>query len=161
MFKPFYCCFGLFSFWIFSFKDVQPGLFFYSNFQGFTYCSIFDFQGSLLLSVSAATRLVYQILFCLSTTFFIYFWTFLEVRAPFSRGVYYNSKYRTKCQQHFSTFFVFFKYMYYVNFFIYLNKSSNSPSTVFFTVPSWNGLSNSASFSRSKYPLLPPAWQRR
>ena len=88
---PFYCCFR-FLFWIFSFKDVQPGLFFYSNFQGFTYCSIFDFQGSLLLSVSAATHLVYQILFCLSTTFFIYFWTFLEVRAPFSRGVYYNNK---------------------------------------------------------------------
>ena len=135
MFKPFYCCFGLFfrrtSFC--SSRSVHPVLqavlcspcianvlnfliqrrptrtLFYSNFQGFTYCSIFDFQGSLLLSVSAATRLVYQMLFCLSTTFFIYFWTFLEVRAPFSRGVYYNSKYRTKCQQHFSTFFVFFK----------------------------------------------------
>ena len=46
---------------------------FYSNFQGFTYCSIFDFQGSLLLSVSAATRLVYQMLFCLSTTFLFIF----------------------------------------------------------------------------------------
>ena len=99
MFKPFYCCFGLFfrrtSFC--SSRSVHPALqavlcspcianvlnfliqrrptrtLFYSNFQGFTYCSIFDFQGSLLLSVSAATRLVYQMLFCLSTTFFIYF----------------------------------------------------------------------------------------
>ena len=98
--------FGLFLFWnLISKMSNQDS--FYLNFQGFTYCSIFDFQGSLLLSVSAATRLVYQMLFCLSTTFFIYFWTFLEVRAPFSRGVYYNSKYRTKCQQHFSTFFVF------------------------------------------------------
>ena len=100
MFKPFYCCFGLFfrrtSFC--SSRSVHPALqavlcspcianilnfliqrrptrtLFYSNFQGFTYCSIFDFQGSLLLSVSAATRLVYQMLFCLSTTFlFIFF----------------------------------------------------------------------------------------
>ena len=88
MFKPFYCCFGLFLFWIFSFKDVQPGLFFYSNFQGFTYCSIFDFQGSLLLSVSAATRLVYQMLFCLSTTFLFIFSNFFEVRLScFTRRV--------------------------------------------------------------------------
>ena len=33
MFKPFYCCFGLFLFWIFSFKDVQPGLFFIRIFR--------------------------------------------------------------------------------------------------------------------------------
>ena len=88
MFKPFYCCFGLFSFWTFSFKDVQPGLFFYSNFQGFTYCSIFDFQGSLLLSVSAATHSVYQMLFCLSTTFLFIFSNFFEVRLScFTRRV--------------------------------------------------------------------------
>ena len=61
---------------------------FYSNFQGFTYCSIFDFQGSLLLSVSAATRLVYQMLFCLSTTFLFIFLNFFEVRLScFTRRV--------------------------------------------------------------------------
>ena len=61
---------------------------FYSNFQGFTYCSIFDFQGSLLLSVSAATRLVYQMLFCLSTTFLFIFSNFFEVRLScFTRRV--------------------------------------------------------------------------
>ena len=62
---------------------------FYLNFQGFTYCSIFDFQGSLLLSVSAATRLVYQMLFCLSTTFLIYFWTFLEVHVTYCSDEWY------------------------------------------------------------------------
>ena len=79
MFKPFYCCFGLFLFWnLISKMSNQDS--FYSNFQGFTYCSIFDFQGSLLLSVSAATRLVYQMLFCLSTTFLFIFSNFFEVR---------------------------------------------------------------------------------
>ena len=114
MFKPFYCCFGLFfrrtSFC--SSRSVHPALqavlclpcianvlnfliqrrptrtLFYSNFQGFTYCSIFDFQGSLLLSVSAATRSVYQMLFCLSTTFLFIFSNFFEVRLPcFTRRV--------------------------------------------------------------------------
>ena len=55
-----------------QFKGLNQ-TFYFQNFQGFTYCLIFNYQGSLLLSVSAATHLVYQMLFCLSTTFFIYF----------------------------------------------------------------------------------------
>ena len=82
MFKPFYCCFGLFfrrtSFC--SSRSVHPALqavlcspcianvlnfliqrrptrtLFYSNFQGFTYCSIFDFQGSRALSSERRRR---------------------------------------------------------------------------------------------------------
>ena len=82
MFKPFYCCFGLFfrrtSFC--SSRSVHPALqavlcspcianvlnfliqrrptrtLFYSNFQGFTYCSIFDFQGSHALSSERRRR---------------------------------------------------------------------------------------------------------
>ena len=43
------------------------------NFQGFKHCSIFCFQGSLLLASSAATRLSYHTLQGLSTTFFNFF----------------------------------------------------------------------------------------
>ena len=66
-----------------EFSQIQrskPDLFNFLNFQGFTYCLIFNYQGSLLLSVSAATHLVYQMLFCLSTTFLFIFSNFFEVR---------------------------------------------------------------------------------
>ena len=43
-----------------EFSQIQrskPDLFNFLNFQGFTYCLIFNYQGSLLLSISAATHL--------------------------------------------------------------------------------------------------------
>ena len=55
-----------------EFSQIQrskPDLFNFLNFQGFTYCLIFNYQGSLLLSVSAATRLYYHSHNRLSTTF--------------------------------------------------------------------------------------------
>ena len=89
---------------------------FYSNFQGFTYCSIFDFQGSLLLSVSAATLLVYQMLFCLSTTFFI-FVLHLKLSFLMHQLVYNNIRF-PECQALFSTFFTFSWSVFYIQYYV-------------------------------------------
>ena len=59
-----------------EFSQIQrskPDLFNFLNFQGFTYCLIFNYQGSLLLSISAATHLYYHSRNFLSTTFSILF----------------------------------------------------------------------------------------
>ena len=54
---------------------IPSPLFF--EFSGSVYCSIFNSQGSVLLSFSATACLVYHAVFDLSTTFFKFFQTFL------------------------------------------------------------------------------------
>ena len=54
---------------------IPSPLFF--EFSGSVYCSIFNSQGSLLLSFSATACLLYHAVFDLSTTFFKFFQTFL------------------------------------------------------------------------------------
>ena len=62
-----------------EFSQIQGALklrLFFWNFQGLAYCLIFDFQGSPLSAFSATARIVYHAVFCLSTTFFIFFEVF-------------------------------------------------------------------------------------
>ena len=72
-----------------EFSQIQrskPDLFNFLNFQGFTYCLIFNYQGSLLLTCSTAALIWYHVFFCLSTTFSIYFFISFETFAALSRA---------------------------------------------------------------------------
>ena len=74
--------------------------FYFLNFQGFTYCLIFNYQGSLLLTSSAATLIYYHKYLLLSTTFlFIFLFVFLSCDSEI-----YIIRSTAECQQLFNYF---------------------------------------------------------
>ena len=86
-----------------EFSQIQrskPDLFNFLNFQGFTYCLIFNYQGSLLLASSAATLIYYHKYLLLSTTFlFIFLFVFLSCDSEI-----YIIRSTAECQQLFNYF---------------------------------------------------------
>ena len=80
--------FGLFLFWIFSFKDVQPGLFFIRIFRVLNTVQSFIFKVHLVVSLSAATLIVYHSFKLLSTTFLNFFLNLFRFALLFSAACY-------------------------------------------------------------------------
>ena len=76
--------------------------------------SLFSYQGSWFVAVSAATSILYQVLFPLSTTFYL-FWRFkslnylncLSSSINFIGDMKYNTPMGRDCQLLFSIFFIF------------------------------------------------------
>ena len=84
-FKPFYCCLVCFCS-EFSHSKMSNQDSFLLEFSGFYILFNLWFSRFSVLLFSAATRLVYQMLFCLSTTFFIYFFELFEGSCPVHTG---------------------------------------------------------------------------
>ena len=85
---------------------------FYKNFQGFTYCSVFNVR----CCFSTATRLSYHNSSCLSTTFFIYFLKFFRTSVPLSATrIIISQVFDTV--KHFFKFFQFFCTFLFSTFF--------------------------------------------
>ena len=89
----------------------------YKNFQGFKHCSIFHFQGSVFVSFvacfSPATRLLYQSVASLSSTFLFYFFDHFSDRCSVLRCVHYITRPFTKCQP---LFYIFLHFLFQVFF---------------------------------------------
>ena len=77
--------------------------------------SLFSYQGSFFVAVSAATSLLYQALFCLSRTFLTFFKSFFEVLSQLTQRVLILSLFFAVVNnffQLFSTFWIFYFFLF-------------------------------------------------
>ena len=85
MFKPFYCCFGLFCFWILIFKDVQPGLFLL-EFSGFYILfNLWFSRFFVVVCFSSNSFSISDVVLFVNNFFYLFFWTFWRF-VPRSHG---------------------------------------------------------------------------
>ena len=87
---------------------------FFKNYILWTFkdMSLFSYQGSLFVAVSAATSLLYQALFCLSRTFLTFFQKFFwSSFVTHSASIDFIIDFRC-CQQLFSTFWIFYFFLF-------------------------------------------------
>ena len=85
MFKPFYCCFGLFCFWILIFKDVQPRLFLL-EFSGFYILfNLWFSRFFVVVCLSSNSFSISDVVLFVNNFFYLFFWTFWKF-VPRSHG---------------------------------------------------------------------------
>jgi hypothetical protein len=79
--------------------------------------SLFSYQGSFYVAISAATSLLYQALFCLSRTFLTFFKSFFEVLLQLTQRVLILSLF-------FAVVNNFFNFLNFLFFSVYSEKNT-------------------------------------
>ena len=110
--------FGLFLFWILSFKDVQPGLFFIRIFRVLNTVQFFIFKVHFVVAfvLSSNSFILSQLLAFVNNFFYFFstFYLFFKADHRFSRWSFNIPFYSGFCQGIFSNFltifFIFFSY---------------------------------------------------